>query len=134
MDFATKEMSKRFKDLRVGDHIFVIDASPKNSCPHMTEVIVHNNPWYQTKDCVSFGAEYKKGYILDLSNIPADQCLFCDKNLSVLTNRERAVSYHKRMLKKLLDKSTKTITHEMIVSREILDEMRRAEKIRYEDT
>lgn len=127
-------MSKRFKDLRVGDHIFIIDASPMYSCPHMTEAVVHNNPQYRTKDCVSFDAEYKKGYFLDLSNVPADQCLFRDKNLSVLTNRERAVSYHKRMLKKLLDKSTKTITHEMIVSREILDEMRRAEKIRYEDT
>jgi hypothetical protein len=54
--------------------------------------------------------------------------------MSISTNRERAVSFHKKNLKELLDKSSNIITREMMVSGEILDEMRRTEKIRYEDT
>jgi len=126
-------MSKRFKDLRIGDHIFIIENAKLN-CPKMTEVVVYSDPQLRSNDHVSFGAEYKKGYVMDFPNMPAEHSYYRDDQIIISTNRERAVSYHKKVLKELLDMSTKTITHEMMVSREILDEMRRAEKIRYENT
>jgi hypothetical protein len=127
-------MSKRFKDLKEGDHIFIIENAKLN-CPKMTEVIVYNDPLLHSNDRVSFSAEYKKGhYIMDFPSMPAEHSYYKNDQMIVSTNRERAVSYHKKVLRELLDTSTRTITHEMMVSREILDEMRRAEKIRYENT
>ena len=123
-------MSKRFKDLKIGDHIFVIETAKPN-CPKMTEAVVYNDPQFRSNDRVFFGAEYKKGYVLDFPNMPAEHSYYKNDQIIISTNRERAVSYHKKVLRELLDMSTKTITHEMMVSREILDELRRAEKIRY---
>ena len=124
-------MSKRFKDLKIGDHIFVIETAKPN-CPKMTEVVVYNDPQLHSNDRVSFSAEYKKGhYIMDFPSMPAEHSYYKNDQIIISTNRERAVSYHKKVLRELLDMSTKTITHEMMVSREILDELRRAEKIRY---
>jgi hypothetical protein len=123
-------MSKRFKDLKIGDHVFIIEAA-KSNCPRMTEAIVYSDPQFRNNDRVFFGAEYKKGYVLDFPNMPAEHSYYKSEQIIVSTNRERAVYYHKKVLKELLDMSSKTITHEMMVSREILDELRRAEKIRY---
>lgn len=125
-------MSKRFKDLKKGDYIFIIDSA-KLDCPKMTEAVICSDPQLRSNDRVSFGAEYKRGRVMDFTDmdIPAEHSYYKDDQIIISTNRERAVSYHKKVLKGLLDMSTKTITHEMMVSREILDEMRRAEKIRY---
>ena len=126
-------MSKRFKDLKEGDHIFLIESAKLN-CPKMTEAVIYSDPQLRSNDRISFSAEYKKGYIMDFPSMPAEHSYYKDDQMIISTNRERAVSYHKKVLRELLDMSTKTITHEMMVSREILDEMRRAEKIRYENT
>lgn len=123
-------MSKCFKDLKEGDHIFIIENAKLN-CPKMTEVVVYSDPQLRSNDRVSFSAEYKKGYIMDFPNMPAEHSYYKGEQIIISTNRERAVSYHKKVLKELLDMSSKTITREMMVSREILDELRRAEKIRY---
>jgi hypothetical protein len=121
-------MSKRFKDLKEGDHIFIIENAKLN-CPKMTEVVVYSDPQLRSNDRVSFGAEYKKGYVMDFSNMPAEHSYYKDDQIIISTNRERAVSYHKKVLRKLLDRSSNNIVREMRVSEEILYELQQTEKI-----
>lgn len=121
-------MSKRFKDLKPGDHIFIIE--PNLACPKMYEVIVHTIPQYRDNTNVYFSVEYKKGYLLDLPSVPAEKSYHNeDRSLTISTNRERAVSYHKKALRELLDRSSNNIVREMRVSEEILYELRQTEKI-----
>ena len=125
-------MSKRFKDLRIGDHVFIV--KPDKDCPKMTEAVVNRNPTYRDQENVYFSVTTIRGKnILDIPRIPAEKSYYENNIISISTNRERAVSFHKKNLKELLDKSSNIITREMMVSGEILDEMRRTEKIRHED-
>lgn len=124
-------MSKRFKDLRIGDHVFIV--KPDKDCPKMTEAVVNRNPTYRDQENVYFSVTIRGSDILDIPWIPAEKSYHENNTMSISTNRERAVSFHKKNLKELLDKSSDIITCEMMVSREILDEMRRTEKIRHED-
>jgi hypothetical protein len=125
-------MSKRFKDLRIGDHVFIV--KPDKDCPKMTEAVVNRNPTYRDQENVYFSVTTIRGKnTLDIPWIPAEKSYHENNIMSISTNRERAVSFHKKNLKELLDKSSNIITREMMVSGEILDEMRRTEKIRHED-
>lgn len=120
-------MSKRFKDLRPGDYIFIIEPRP-DGCPRLSEVVVNYFPVYRDKINVYFSVT-KGNEILDIPFVPAEGSFGDCKIFSVSTNREKAVSYHKRALKKLLDASSKAIIREMSFSQNILDELRRTEKI-----
>lgn len=125
-------MSKRFKDLRIGDYVFIV--KPDKDCPKMTEAVVNRNPTYRDQENVYFSVTTIRGKnTLDIPRIPAEKSYYENNIISISTNRERAVSFHKKNLKELLDKSSNIITREMMVSGEILDEMRRTEKIRHED-
>ena len=120
-------MSKRFKDLKIGDHVFIV--KPDKDCPKMTEAVVNRNPVYRDQENVYFSVIIQRKNVLDIPWIPAEKSYHEDSIMSISTNRERAVSFHKKNLKGLLDKSSNVIIHEMRVSREILDELRRTEKI-----
>ena len=119
-------MSKRFKDLKEGDHIFIIEQG--NYCPEMTEAIVISST-YRDKENVYLSVKYK-GVARGFPCLPAEQSLvYIETALTISTNRERATSYHKKTLRSLLSDLSENIVREMRASEEILHELRKAEKI-----
>jgi len=122
-------MSKQFKDLKPGDHIFIVEDGPGHVCPRLIEVVVCDCPRYRDKTNVYFNVTCK-GVVIDIAYVPAEKSYYAGPGkMTVSTNRERAVAYHRRFLKTLLNESSERVIREMTISREILDELRRTEKI-----